>query len=291
MVLLFKSFKFFTKLRTFIGFTKFKNIKLFLIIFVSMNVSEIYTLVNYIANKNQSGESFRINRYNQILEILDPDFFKRKIEEFELYRRGSETPPNEAMFSSKLLRDLKRIEVVTVPGNNRINITTLTRFAYAIGMLAYKGGRYPKVEFVSDEEYDDRREDTVLDPYDDNPIATMAGNFIYLTWQGFATRDVEVTYYSYPQTPYCDYYLDVNGVMQFLDAGESHVWATREIDSLGVTHTLGDPNWASRTVELAYEIDLHWEFMMNILSAAGVKLEKPQVTQYAEAMKAEATRL
>ena len=256
-----------------------------------MIVSEIYTLVNYIANKNKSGEAFKINRYNQILEILDPDFFKRKIEEFELYRRGSETPPNEAMFSSKLLRDSKRIEIVTVPGNDRIDITTLTRFAYAIGMLGFKGGRYLKIEFVSDEEYDDRREDSILDPYDDNPIATMAQDNIYLTWAGFATRDVELTYYSYPITPFCDYYLDVNGVMQFLDAGEAHVWATGEIDSSGTTHTLGDANWASLTVELSYEIDLHWEFMMNVLSTAGIKLEKQMVTQYAEAMKAEATRL
>jgi len=256
-----------------------------------MNVSEIYTLVNYIANKDKSGLAFKINRYNQILEILDPDFFKRKIEEFELYRRGSETPPNEAMFSSKLLRDLKRIETVTVPVNNRININTLTRFAYAIGMIGYKGGRYLKIEFVSDEEYDDRREDSILDPYDDNPIATMAQNFIYITWAGFATRDVELAYYSYPETPFCDYYLDVNGVMQFLNAGATHVWVTGEKDSSGVAHTIGDANWTSLTVELTYEIDLHWEFMMNILTAAGIKLEKPIVTQYAEAMKAEATRL
>ena len=256
-----------------------------------MNVSEIYTLVNYIANKDKSGLAFKINRYNQILEILDPDFFKRKIEEFELYRRGSETPPNEAMFSSKLLRDLKRIETVTVPANNRININTLTRFAYAIGMIGYKGGRYLKIEFVSDEEYDDRREDSILDPYDDNPIATMAQNFIYITWAGFATRDVELAYYSYPETPFCDYYLDVNGVMQFLNAGATHVWVTGEKDSSGVAHTIGDANWTSLTVELTYEIDLHWEFMMNILTAAGIKLEKPIVTQYAEAMKAEATRL
>jgi len=256
-----------------------------------MNVSEIYTLVNYIANKDKSGLAFKINRYNQILEILDPDFFKRKIEEFELYRRGSETPPNEAMFSSKLLRDLKRIETVTVPVNNRININTLTRFAYAIGMIGYKGSRYLKIEFVSDEEYDDRREDSILDPYDDNPIATMAQNFIYITWAGFATRDVELAYYSYPETPFCDYYLDVNGVMQFLNAGATHVWVTGEKDSSGVAHTIGDANWTSLTVELTYEIDLHWEFMMNILTAAGIKLEKPIVTQYAEAMKAEATRL
>ena len=267
-----------------------KNANLKFVSLFIMTVAEIYELVNYIANKNKAGNAYNIDRYNQTIEGLDPDFFKRKIEEFELYRRRSDPPPNQAMFSSKLLRTLKTIETITVGGNNRINVTTLTRFAYAIGMLGFRGGRYWDIEFVSDEEYDNRRSDTVIGTAD-TPIATMAGNFIYINWTAAASGPVELTYYSYPATPFCDYYLDVNGVMTFLAAGESHVWATGEIDSDGTTHTIGDPNWASLTVELSYEIDMHWEFMMSLLGAAGIKLEQPMVTQYAEAMKAEAKQL
>ena len=255
-----------------------------------MTVSEIYELVNYISNKNKSGNAFNIDRYNKILEAMDPDFFKRKIEEFELYRRSGEPPPNQAMFSSKLLRTLKTIDEVAVGGNNRIDVTELTRFAYAIGILGFRGGRYWDIEFVSDEEYDNRRSDTVLST-DNSPIATMAEDYIYINWGGVAAGPVEMTYYSFPETPFCDYYLDVNGVIQFLDAEATHVWVAGETDSGGTAHILGDPDWDSLTVELAYEIDMHWEFMMSLLGAVGIKLEQPMITQYAEAMKAEAKQL
>ena len=61
-----------------------KNANLKFVSLFIMTVAEIYELVNYIANKNKAGNAYNIDRYNQTIEGLDPDFFKRKIEEFEL---------------------------------------------------------------------------------------------------------------------------------------------------------------------------------------------------------------
>lgn len=252
-----------------------------------MLISEIYELVNYISNKHQSGEALKINRFNQLIEIFNRDFFKKKIEEFEVFRKRGSPPPEQAYFNTKLLRELKRIQTVAVGGDKRINtVADLTyEFAYLIGIVGYFGGRRRTVDLITDEEYQDRWEDSILN-YENVPFVTIAGNNIYFSWGG-SVNPVEVTYYSFPADPLCDYYIDVNGVMQFLSAGESHVWATGEIDSSGTTHTLGDPNYNSQTVELVYNEDKHFEFLLNLLSICGIKLEKQLVTQYAEMAKAE----
>ena len=94
--------------------------------------------------------------------------------------------------------------------------------------------------------------------------------------------EVSLTYFRYPLKPFCDYYIDTNSVVQFLDASETHTWATGEIDSSGVSHTLGDADWSSLTQELEFNEDLHEEYMLTVLSIAGIKLDKMQLVQYAE---------
>jgi len=102
-----------------------------------------------------------------------------------------------------------------------------------------------------------------------------------------SVANINISYYRYPNTPILDYYIDVNGVKQFLAVGAVHVWATGEIDSAGTTHTLGDANWTSLTVELEFNEDTHSDFMNDILSRAGVRLKEQAVVQMAEQWKAE----
>ena len=252
-----------------------------------MLLYEFYELVNYIGNKHQSGEALRINRFNQLIQVLNKDFFKKKVEEHESYRRRGDPPPQEAYFNTKLLREFLRVEVVTVGADKYINVDTdlVHDFAYLRGIIGVVGGRQRVIDLVSDEEYHDRWEDSILS--DDNlPYATIAGNRVYISWHA-NVNPVEISYYSFPVTPYCDYYIDVNGVMQFLAAAEVHVWANGEIESDGDLHNVGDPNYTSLTVELAYNEDLHMEFLWNLLSVSGIKLEQPQIAQYSEMMKAE----
>ena len=251
-----------------------------------MLLSEIFELTNYLSNKHQSGEALRINRFNQLIGGLNKDFFKKKIEELEVYRRSGDPPPHEAYFTSKMLREFKHVEVVPVGVDKRINITTDLHypFAYLRGIIGNIGGRRRNVELVSDEEYDDRWEDSILGDTA-HPYATIAGNFVYISWHA-NINPVEFTYYAFPVTPYLDYYINVNGVMVFLTAGETHNWAAGEIDSTGTVHGAAG-HWHSLTVELAYNADLHMEFLWNLLSICGVKLEQQQVAQYAEIMKAE----
>lgn len=258
-----------------------------------MTVSEIYELINYVSNKNKSGNAYNIDEYNKMLESVNRPFFKKKIEEFEYYRKRGESPPNQALLNTKLVRELKRIEQVTVGANDRVNLSVggdLTHtFAYFISCVGYWGARRRKIDLVSDEEYQIRFEDTVIG-YEDEPVCTIAESRLYFSWNR-PSYPVEIAYYSFPANPFCDYYIDTNGVMQYLAAGATHAWATGEIDSSGTTHTLGDPNWTSLTVELVYNEDIHFDFMMELASMAGVKLEKPLVTQYAEGMKQESRAL
>jgi len=254
-----------------------------------MLISELFELVNYISNKHQSGEALRINRFNQLVDVLNKDFFKRKVEELEVYRRRGNPPPQQAYYNSKLLREFVRIEVVAVGADKEIDLTVGADldydFAYLIGMIGVVGGRQRNIELVTDEEYGDRWEDSIVND-DTIPYATIADNRVHISWHA-NINPVEFTYYRFPVTPVCDYYLDVNGVMQFLTAAQVHVWATGEIQSNGVVRTIGDPNYTSLTVELEYNEDLHMEFLWNVLSVCGIKIEQPQIAQYSEMMKAE----
>jgi len=249
-----------------------------------MLLYEIYDLVNFISNKHQSGEALQINRFNQLIDILNKDFFKKKIEEMEVYRRRGDPPPHEAYFNTKLMREFLRVEVVAVGADKEINVDTDLNheFAYLRGIIGNIGGRQRNIELVSDEEYHDRWEDSILS--DTNlPYCTIAGNKIYISWHA-NINPVEISYYSFPVTPFCDYYLDTNGVMRFLTVGETYDWIPGEIDSYGVVHMAG--HYHSRTVELTYNEDVHMEFLWNILSVCGIKLEQQAVAQYAEMQEA-----
>jgi len=253
-----------------------------------MLISELFELVNYISNKHQSGEALRINRFNQLVDVLNKDFFKRKVEELEVYRRRGNPPPQQAYYNSKLLREFVRIEVVAVGADKEIDLTVGAdldyEFAYLIGMIGVVGGRQRNIELVTDEEYGDRWEDSIVND-DTLPYATIADNRVHISWHA-NINPVELSYYRFPVTPLLDYYLDVNGVMTFLAAGKIHNWVAGEIDSTGVVHA-GAGHWDSLTVELEYNEDLHMEILWNVLSVCGIKIEQPQIAQYSEMMKQE----
>ena len=238
-----------------------------------MNLNGIYTLCNYIANKNKSGNAFTINQFNSLLEILVPDFFKKKVEESGYFEtRG--LVYSDPLRGSKLLKEFIVNEVV-------VNGGALTYdFAYILG--AHDSDNDTLIEDITETEYHDRIGDSVMSASSFLVIRDGAIDIYPVT-----IANINISYYRFPETSFLDYYIDVNGVIQFLAVGASHVWATGEIDSSGTAHTLGDPNWASLTEELEFDEDMHNDLLNEILSRVGIRLKEPQLTQYAEALKSE----
>jgi hypothetical protein len=141
------------------------------------------------------------------------------------------------------------------------------------------------VDLVSEDEYHDRVSDAVMAPAADCICAVERATEVVVYPNTIS--NINVSYLRYPNTPFLDYYIDSSGYIQFLAAGATHVWATGEIDSSGTTHTTGDPNWASLTSELEFIEDMHMDFLNEVLSRVGVRLENPMLTQAAEKWKSE----
>ena len=239
-----------------------------------MLLLDIYQVCNYIADKDTAGNAFTPNQFNGIIDILNRDFFKKKVEESGYFDDGGRSY-SDSLTGSKNLHRFIHNETIAPAG-----ATTYT-YAYPLGATVTATG--VKVEFISEQEYNDRVGDSVLAPSAAAPVALERGDNIYVE----PNVNIDLSYYFFPNTPQLDYYLDVNGVIQYLDAGGTHVWATGEIDSDGTEHNLGDPNWASLTVELGYNADMHNDFMNEVLSRVGVNLGKQEVTQMSEQWKQE----
>ena len=253
-----------------------------------MLLQDIYQTCNYISNKHKSGNAFTINQFNDLIEIINPDFFKKKVEESGYYEEGR-MEYNDAIRSSKILKEFVHRETnVAVADPLSLNKTLFA----PIG-IHFNGTGFAKIDIITDEEHHERAGDSIFGASSGLASATVRDGAIYIENQAAlgAGAKVNISYYRYPDTPILDYYIDVNSVLQFLAASESHVWATGEIDSAGTLHTIGDPNWASLTAELEYSIDFHMDIRNEILSGVGINLKEPQITQYAEAMKQQQTQL
>lgn len=242
-----------------------------------MNINEIYTLCNYITNKDVSGNAFTPNQFNDIVEILNRPFFKKKVEESGYFENRKSMSYNDTLNTSKNLHKFIVNETIAAAGG--------TTYTYAYFLGASDSDTDFLIELIEEAEYQDRVGDSILAPSASAPVAMERGDNVVIKPDTVA--NVNLSYYRFPTDPFLDYYIDVNGAIQFLSAGATHTWTTSEIDSSGTTRTTGQPDWTSLTVELEYNEDMHEDFMNEILSRAGVKLKEGQITQYAEAMKAE----
>jgi len=242
-----------------------------------MNLSEIYETSNYISNKHKSGNAFTPNQFNSLIELLNRPFFKKKVEESGYFENRQSMSYNDALRGSKNLHKFIINETIAIAGG-----TTYT-FAYPLG--GSDADTDVPMDVITEAEYHDRIGDSVMAPAADCPVIMERGDNLEIKPDSIV--NVNLSYYRYPNDPFLDYYVDVNGLRQWLGAGASHTWVTSEIDSSGTTHTTGDADWSSLTVELEYGEDMHMDFLNEILSRVGIRLKEPTITQYAEAMKVE----
>lgn len=242
-----------------------------------MLLSEIYRLCNYISNKHDSGNAFTPGQYNSLLEILARNFFKKKVEESSYLELNRNISEQSALQTSKLMREFRKNEVIA-NGNN-----TSFEFAYLLGL--HDDDNNTLIEFITEDEYHDRAGDSILAPGEDAPVAMIRDGVVEV--EPATIANINISYYRYPLQPVCDYYIDADGVLQFLGQGETHVWQNGEIDSDGDARVAGDPDWDSRTQELEFNEDFHENFIQELLVRVGIRLNERDVMQYAKALEQE----
>lgn len=250
---------------------------------LKMTVQELYNNILLITNKDKFGKAFTPNDYNDVLSALNRPYIRQKAEELGLI--DLRTAKINLLASTKLLHNLLYLQTSISPTVGVIDITEgggdLDKdFAFWGTMITDSDA---VVHLVDEQEYQDRKEDSILTPSATNPVARLHEDEIVIDPTSISS--VDFTYIRYPETPFLDYYIDTSGVIQYLAAGATHTWATGEIDSDGTTHTAGDADWSSNTQELEIGEHYHLDFMNYIMGYIGVRLEIPPVSQYAEGMK------
>ena len=241
-----------------------------------ITLQEIFKTAEVYWNKYKNGNTFGPDEFNYWLEVFTPTFFRGKAEEVEL-KFGS-LP--KGLYSSKLLREFRVSEDITpTAGTIDLSADLSDAYAYFISMIttAENVGRKPKVILVNDDKWESINSSYIGKPTVDYIICRINGNNLDILPS--TTGEVNFTYLTFPTQPVYDYYIDADDNVVYLAAGATGVSVPAGgTSSAGVA---GPTNVNSATVELEFSEDYHYEFMINLLSAMGVRSQDSQALGFA----------
>jgi hypothetical protein len=238
-----------------------------------MTNDDLLKYVNYIARVEIKGKPLTLARYSDLLNVHSLNYYEELYDTYEKTQEISDS--------------LKRFKVSKSGAQINFTGTTIdipTDYAHN-GFLYYKnnGTDVRPIDIVDDDQFMMRQSSSIMVPSATYPIARYFGDYIeYLPTtlnQTYFTFD----YLRYPTTPVYDYYIDVNGNYVYLAEGATHTWTTGEIDSEGTTHTTGDADWDSLTIELDFNDDTdRLKIAYKILAEMGVNLNEGGLYEYAK---------
>lgn len=225
-----------------------------------MNINEVYTLCNYVANKELAGNTFKPAQFNLLAKVAQLDFINKRLGNLKtLGPQG--TPPFGYRSVRKVHEDIRPLVV----GPLTINITPNTGlFMYPYGYIwpdAIHKNDFSQIFEVAPDEYPRVKHNTVYPPTSDYPVVVHRGAYGFI-----------------------DPYTIGSFAMSFVQAPPEPVWGYTEINGVEV--------W-NPTTSVDFQVNpytnAHLEICCIILQYVGVNLSVPQlVTQFA-AMKEQTT--
>lgn len=240
-----------------------------------MNLGQIFELVNFIANKDQTSDTITADQFSDIiLPAVNIMFFKKKYGLPEDYQVGQPFPRQAWELTQKMSDDLRKFKVkqpawaINNTGAAVIPSDYVHRSSITKTYIPYPGAA-PKivvVEELTDSEAAARRSNSVVMPTLENPICVFQSSYIQFYPENL--QSVEFTYLRLPKTPFFDYNI-ANDEYVFLPQGQFHN---------GSNLPAGTP---SRTVELEWPEETHIDYVNRILSYVGINLREEQLINFA----------
>lgn len=244
--------------------------------------NDIYNLINFVIRKDSKGQPLTRENFTILLDTNGLDHFEILYNSYERTQEISDS--------------LRRFKSTKTGGqlsftDSKINIPT--DYAHS-GFLYYKknGTDVKPVYIVDDDKFMMRQNSFIEEPTSDYPIARFVDGYIQYLPTTLDTNNFTFSYLRYPISPVYDYYIDANGVVQYLAEGEGHDWEDGETDSSGVIHyassgSLSGYEYTSLTKELDFNEEDKLKVAYRILQAVGVPINEAGVYQYAEQLKRE----
>ena len=261
-----------------------------------MLVSEILGLVDFIVDKEVSGEALTPARYNLLLEDTNTVLFNEYHRQYEQFR-----------FTPQLAHVLAQS-----PLGVFLTATTLTRtssdglFPLPTGwieltsVLVSETGL--KVELVTSMEANYRRSSSMTVSADLRPYGYIIGTDLQVIPYSAGAQARPITLYveylplpTQPVYDYCQSAVSLKEVFMpasstlLYESGQYNLYQGSTLLESNVTKSgadpATDPSYTSLTVELQWREDVHPQFVSRILSKVGVNLSEPEIAQYAELLK------
>lgn len=232
-----------------------------------MNLGWLYNFLNYIANKEQSGNGFTPEEFNRILGAVNLDYFKLKYGLPEQYRPGQPLPAQSYEITQKITDDLRSCKVwmggpneaqmaVDVYGradipSNYVHVSSV-RYKYSVNDGCSATITPSTVEILTDAQIGDRLSNSIKMPTLKDPVCIFYSDFIqfYPINIGY----IDFTYLRMPTTP---------------------VFGFDEVNYEVVYN-------ASTSTEFDYPDEDYVDLARMLLGYIGINLREPQLQTYAE---------
>ena len=258
-----------------------------------MDLGTIFNVINYIIDKDATGEVFTPENYNDVLELVNLELNNEEEEVLkQIMLNAGNIPYNLAdLYDGSPLRAFK-IPVVnanvvdgyyTLPDNYSYRISARSKVPYV----------FRDIEFVTDTEANKRITGILNNSLEENPIGIVGKDKIEF-YPNDITK-IDFVYIKIPNTPYFDYCInnnngmtiympvgyyvkpsDVGGLYDLYD--DSDVIVQADVTYPNYT---GNPSM-SQTVELEWNVKYYIKIIIRILEKSGINIGNEMVEQYAQ---------
>lgn len=257
-----------------------------------MNNHNILSLVNFCANKSQTGNTISPVEYTQILQVCNLKYFKKKVGVPEEYQPGMPLPRQQfeiTQSNSDSLSPFKKFmgeyntDPLYIDANGYSPLPddyfyhSACSFLDAVNNPDCSPTIKPRiVEVLTDAQWDAVTSSVIRPPSRKYPVMNYQSGFI--RFSPIDLRQVNFIYLRTPSLPYYDYYIGVNGEHIYLLPNTSHTLIPGEEGSSGQLSGIV----VSQSVELEFNDTGKLDIAALILQHIGVNLREGALLQYAE---------
>lgn len=248
-----------------------------------MTLQEIFDFLNYCSNKEQTGNTFKIPDFNNILKVIDLKFFKNRYGLPEKYQVGQPLTNISYEVTQKITDDLSHLKVIMGDGiTPKLSIgsdgyaTLPTDYVHPSYLLYTENDESIQIIICNDAEWANIVSSTLKKPTKENPICNFTGNRIRFRPKNIGY--VDFAYLRMPIPAFYDYYFSAKLETIYLPPNTTHTLLQGEEGSQG--QTSGTVTSLSR--ELEWKSDMHLDICYFILSLMGINLREGDLIQWSE---------
>lgn len=224
-----------------------------------MNNGQIFDLVNVLLRKEKEGNTITPADFSKLLDFYSLQKANSDYSYFEQSRVVTDS-----------IRSLMKNTAVAITAGVGDFIDVASDYWHNIGATTSTAN----IEMLTSFQYDDYKYSDLLQPTTDYPAAKISGDNIYVLPVTITT--INFNYLKEPNTPFYDYYIDVNDNYVYMPPSTSHLLVVGEEYRDGTT--VGTVN--SISVEMSYPDSERVQVVYMLLAGLGIVLDEQMAIEY-----------